>query len=59
MSAKIGDYMENHGVNFIRQCVPTSLEKPEPDGRIVVKAKYADGTDYTDQVKMSENFLRS
>jgi hypothetical protein len=52
MSSKIGDYMGNHGVNFIRQCVPTSLEKPEPDGRIVVKAKYADGTDYTDQVPL-------
>ena len=24
---KIGDYMENHGINFIRECVPTKLEK--------------------------------
>ena len=27
VSIKIGEYMEDHGVNFIRECVPTSLEK--------------------------------
>ena len=27
MANKIGEYMEDHGVRFIRQCVPTSLEK--------------------------------
>ena len=27
MARMIGDYMENHGVKFIRECVPTSLEK--------------------------------
>merc|ERR1712115_667212 len=26
---KIGDYMEEHGVNMIRKCVPTSIEKVE------------------------------
>ncbi len=27
MANKIGEYMEDHGINFIRECVPTSLEK--------------------------------
>ena len=27
MANKIGENMENHGVTFIRECVPTSLEK--------------------------------
>jgi thioredoxin reductase (NADPH) len=27
MATKIGDYMEEHGVNFVRECVPTALEK--------------------------------
>jgi hypothetical protein len=27
MANKIGEYMEEHGINFVRECVPTSLEK--------------------------------
>jgi len=27
MANKIGEYMEGHGINFIRECVPTKLEK--------------------------------
>ena len=27
MAQMIGDYMENHGVKFIRECIPTSLHK--------------------------------
>jgi len=27
IASKIGEYMEEHGVNFIRECVPVSLEK--------------------------------
>ena len=27
MANKIGEYMEEHGINFIRECVPLSLEK--------------------------------
>ena len=26
----IGNYMEAHGINFIRECVPTSIEEVEP-----------------------------
>lgn len=28
--------MENHGTKFIRECVPTKLEKPDPNGKIIV-----------------------
>jgi len=48
---KIGDYMEGHlGVNFVRGCVPVSLEqiKEGKPGKIRVKGKYSDGTDYED-----------
>ena len=29
MAVKIGDYMEEHGVNMIRECVPSSIERIE------------------------------
>lgn len=28
--------MENHGVKFINKAIPTKLEKPDPNGRIIV-----------------------
>jgi hypothetical protein len=45
MAGKIGDYMEEHGVNFIKECIPTSLEELEPakegkPGKIKVKYRY-------------------
>ena len=44
--------MENKcGINFIRPCVPTKLEKVEEGdkkGMIRVHAKYQDGTEYED-----------
>jgi len=48
---KIGDYMEEHGVNFVRQCVPISIERLEEGapGKVKVTAKYEDGTEYTDE----------
>lgn len=54
MAGKIGDYMEEHGVNFIRECVPTGLEQIEPPaegkpGKIKVSGKYTDGTSYSDE----------
>ena len=51
MAVKISEYMEEHGVNMIRECVPTGLEELEPGtpGRIQVKAKYNDGTEYSDE----------
>ena len=27
MANKIGEYMEEHGINMIRECVPTALEE--------------------------------
>jgi thioredoxin reductase (NADPH) len=36
MANRIGTYMENHGTKFIRETVPTKLEKPDPNGRILV-----------------------
>lgn len=36
MANRIGAYMENHGTKFIRGSVPTKLEKPEANGKIIV-----------------------
>lgn len=36
MANRIGQYMENHGTNFIKGAIPTKLEKPDPTGRIIV-----------------------
>jgi thioredoxin reductase (NADPH) len=36
MATRIGNYMENHGVKFIRGAVPSKLEKPTPEGRTIV-----------------------
>jgi hypothetical protein len=35
MAGKIGSYMEEHGVNFIKECIPTGLEQLQPpkDGK--------------------------
>jgi thioredoxin reductase (NADPH) len=34
--------MENRGVKFIREAVPTRLEKPDPNGKIIVHYKQGD-----------------
>merc|ERR1719350_755797 len=51
MANKIGEYMEEHGVNMVRECVPESIEKIEEGapGKLKVTAKYKDGTTYTDE----------
>jgi thioredoxin reductase (NADPH) len=51
MANKIGEYMEEHGINMIRECTPSSLEEVTPGtpGTIRVNAKYKDGTDFTDE----------
>ena len=50
MAGMIGSYMEGHGVKFVRECVPTALEKADPEGsRVTVKAKYLDGSEYSDE----------
>jgi len=51
MAGKIGEYMEEHGVNFVRECVPTKIEKLE-DGqpaKLRVTGKYNDGTEFVDE----------
>ena len=52
IAEKIGEHMEKKcGINFIRPCVPTKLEKVgdgEEKGKIRVHAKYQDGTAYED-----------
>jgi len=50
MAELIGKYMEDHGVKFVRPCVPDSLELVEEGkpGKIRVKGKYGDGTPYED-----------
>lgn len=36
MAERIGKYMENYGTNFINNAVPIKLEKPDPNGKILV-----------------------
>lgn len=36
MAERIGNYMENHGVKFIKGGIPVKLEKPDPSGRTLV-----------------------
>ena len=36
MATRIGKYMVNHGTKFIYGAVPTKLEKPDPEGRILL-----------------------
>jgi pyruvate/2-oxoglutarate dehydrogenase complex dihydrolipoamide dehydrogenase (E3) component len=38
MADKIGAFMDQEGVRFVNECVPTKLEKTE-DGRVRVSAK--------------------
>ena len=52
IAEKIGEHMENKcGINFVRECVPTKLEKieeGEKKGMVRVHAQYQDGTPYED-----------
>merc|ERR1712002_1264494 len=51
MAGKIAEYMEEHGVNMVRECVPTqieSLEEGQP-GKLRVHGKYNDGTLFSDE----------
>jgi len=50
VAVKIGEYMEEHGVNFVRECVPEKLEKIEEEapGMIKVTGRYKDGTEFAD-----------
>ena len=42
MAERIASYMANHGTKFIRESVPSKLEKPDPAGRILVTYKSGD-----------------
>lgn len=39
MADRIGDYMAKHHTKFLPDSVPVKLERPNPDGRIVVTYK--------------------
>ena len=45
---KIGDYMANHNTKFIHKATPSKLEKPNPDGPIVVTYNQ-DGVEKTEE----------
>jgi len=51
MAVKIGEFMEEHGVNMVRECVPTSIERIEEGtpGKVKVHGKYNDGTAFADE----------
>ena len=51
MAVKIGEYMEEHGVNMVRECVPTAIERLEEGspGKVRVHGKYNDGTAFADE----------
>ncbi|XP_052213921.1 thioredoxin reductase 1, cytoplasmic-like isoform X3 [Dreissena polymorpha] len=54
IAEKIGEYMGNHGINFVRPCQPTKVEELEPrtadkPGRLKVTGKYDDGTPFEDE----------
>ncbi|KAL3852967.1 hypothetical protein ACJMK2_016572 [Sinanodonta woodiana] len=51
MAELVGSYMENHGINFIRSCVPTKIERLEEGkpGKLKVTAHYTDGTEFVDE----------
>lgn len=36
MANRIALYMENHHTKFIREAIPTRLDKPDPAGKIMV-----------------------
>jgi thioredoxin reductase (NADPH) len=44
MANRIGTYMENHHTKFIKEAIPTRLDKPDPAGRTVVT--YEKGGEY-------------
>ena len=51
IAEKIGTYMENEGIEFIKPCVPTKIEKIEDGkpGKYKVTATYSDGTEYINE----------
>ncbi|KAE8615169.1 hypothetical protein XENTR_v10008431 [Xenopus tropicalis] len=51
MANMIGEYMEEHGVKFIKQCVPTKIEQIEAGtpGRLKVTSQASDGAETTEE----------
>ncbi|XP_063301258.1 thioredoxin reductase 1, cytoplasmic [Pelobates fuscus] len=51
MATKIGDHMEEHGVKFIREFVPTKIEQIEAGtpGKLLVTSQSTDGTEITEE----------
>ncbi|XP_068128894.1 thioredoxin reductase 1, cytoplasmic [Hyperolius riggenbachi] len=48
---KIGEHMEDHGVNFIKNCVPTKIEQIEAGepGRLKVTSQATDGSETVEE----------
>ncbi|CAH8442296.1 unnamed protein product [Heterobilharzia americana] len=56
MAEMVGDYMEKHGVKFVRLCIPDEIKQIEPvdtannkPGRLFVKAHYTDGRKFEEE----------
>ncbi|KAG8439415.1 hypothetical protein GDO86_005577 [Hymenochirus boettgeri] len=51
MANKIGEHMDEHGVKFIKQSVPTKIEQVEAGtpGKLKVTSQAADGTEMTEE----------
>ena len=51
MAANIGECMEEHGVNFIGECVPIRRQKVEDGslGKLKVQSKYNHVTEFVDE----------
>ena len=51
MAANIGECMEEHGVNFIGECVPIRRQKVEDGslGKLKVQSKYNHSTEFVDE----------
>ena len=48
IAEKIGEFMETEGVNFIRPCTPSKVEKLD-NGKLKVSGQYKDGTEYSNE----------
>nr|DBA30998.1 TPA: hypothetical protein GDO54_006913 [Pyxicephalus adspersus] len=51
VASKIGEHMEEHGVKFIKECVPTKVEQIEAGapGKLKVTSQSADGTEIVEE----------
>ena len=60
MANRVGEFMETEGVKFVRQCVPTKIEKVEDPtegepGLYKVYGKYNNGDEFCEEYNTSES----